>query len=74
MTNGELEKHQRGSNFEVIVFFLQFVPIVWYDVYFEKQNPPTYRPIGEMEGRVRETNIFLRMAQSINQSYNSYLF
>jgi hypothetical protein len=28
---------------------------------FEKKNSPTYRPIGEMEGRVRETNIFLRV-------------
>ena len=28
----------------------------------KKKNPPTYRPIGEMEGRVRETNIFLRVA------------
>ena len=27
-----------------------------------KKNPPTYWPIGEMEGRVRETNIFLRVA------------
>jgi hypothetical protein len=24
----------------------------------EKINPPTYRPIGEMEGRVWEMNIF----------------
>ena len=29
----------------------------------KKKTPPTYRPIGEMEGRVRETNIFLRVAQ-----------
>ena len=28
----------------------------------KKKNPPTYRPIGEMEGGVRETNIFLRVA------------
>ena len=28
----------------------------------KKKNPPTYRPIGEMEGWVRETNIFLRVA------------
>ena len=47
---------------EVIGFFLQFIPIVWYDVYLKKKNPPTYRPIGEMEGRVQETNIFLRVA------------
>ena len=34
-----------------------------FDVYFEKKkkNHPTYRPIGEMEGRMRETNIFLRV-------------
>ena len=28
----------------------------------KKKNSLTYRPIGEMEGRVRETNIFLRVA------------
>ena len=40
--------------------FLQFVSIVWYDVnILEKINPPTYRPIGEMESRVWEMNIFL---------------
>ena len=34
---------------------------------FEKKNnnPPTYRPIGEIEGRVWETNIFLRVALSL---------
>ena len=34
------------------------------EVYFEKKKkiPPTNRPIGEMEGRVREMNIFLRVA------------
>ena len=39
-------------------------PDLWMNaIYFEKKkNPPTYRPIGEMEGRVRETNIFLRVA------------
>jgi hypothetical protein len=40
-------------------------PDLWMNaVYFEeeKKNPPTYRPIGEMEGRVWETNIFLRVA------------
>ena len=32
-------------------------------LFWEKKiYPPTYRPIGEMEGRMRETNIFLRMA------------
>ena len=33
----------------------RFVNELW------KKNPPTYRPIDEMEGRVRETNIFLRV-------------
>ena len=34
--------------------------------YFEKKkNPPTYWTIGEMEGRVRETNIFLRVASPL---------
>ena len=28
----------------------------------KKKNCPTYRPIGEMEGKVRETNIFFRVA------------
>jgi hypothetical protein len=28
----------------------------------KKKNPPTNRPIGEMEGRVQEINIFLRVA------------
>ena len=28
----------------------------------KKKNLPTYWPIGEMKGRVRETNIFLRVA------------
>jgi hypothetical protein len=31
------------------------------DLWMNWKNPPTYRPIGEMEGRVRETNIFLRV-------------
>jgi hypothetical protein len=35
-------------------------------MYFEKKkNPPTYWTIGEMEGRVRETNIFLRVASPL---------
>jgi hypothetical protein len=33
----------------------------------KKKNAPTYRPIGEMEGRVRETNIFLRVALYLNK-------
>jgi hypothetical protein len=33
----------------------RFVNELWK----KKTNPPTYRPIGEMEGRVQETNIFL---------------
>ena len=36
-----------------------------------KKNPPTYRPIGEMEGRVREANIFLRVAQSLPLSWST---
>jgi hypothetical protein len=36
-----------------------------YLMNLEKKDPPTYRPIGEMEGRVRETNIFLRVALSV---------
>jgi hypothetical protein len=28
----------------------------------KKQKKPTYRPIGEMEDRVREANIFLMVA------------
>jgi hypothetical protein len=34
-------------------------PDMWMN-FEKKKNPPTYQPIGEMEGRVRETNIFLR--------------
>ena len=33
----------------------------------KKKNPPTYQPIGEMEGREQETNIFLRVALSRRQ-------
>jgi hypothetical protein len=36
-----------------------------------KKNSPTYRPIGEMEGRVREANIFLRVAQSLPLSWST---
>ena len=31
-------------------------------LFSKKKNPLTYRSIGEMEGRVRETNILLRVA------------
>ena len=31
-------------------------------LFWRGKNPPTYRPIGEMEGQVRETNIYLRVA------------
>ena len=37
----------------------RFVNELWKK---KKKYPPTHRPIGEMGGRVRETNIFLRMA------------
>ena len=30
--------------------------------YFGKENPPTYRSIGEIEGQIQETNIFLWVA------------
>jgi hypothetical protein len=30
--------------------------------YFWEENPPTYRPIGEIEGQIQETNIFLWVA------------
>ena len=30
-----------------------------------KKNPPTYQPIGEMEGQVQETNIFLKVTLNI---------
>ena len=30
--------------------------------YFGEENPPTYRPIGEIEGQIQETNIFLWVA------------
>ena len=51
----------------VIVFFffcsLFLLYFVWYMMsILKKKNPPTYRLIGEMEGRVRETNIFLMVA------------
>ena len=36
----------------------RFVNELWK----KKKKSPTHRPIGEMGGRVRETNIFLRMA------------
>ena len=38
----------------------------------KKTNPLTYRPIGEMEGRVRETNIFLRVALTEKLKSKSY--
>jgi len=34
----------------------------WSLGYLVEKNPLTYRPIGEMEGRVRKTNIFWRVA------------
>ena len=37
-------------------------PDLWMNFEKKKKNPPTYRPIGEMEGRMRETNMFLRVA------------
>ena len=50
----------------------RFVNELWKK---KKKNPPTYRPIGEMEGRVRETNIFLRVAPLEKQLIvRSYLF
>ena len=36
----------------------RFVNELWK----KKKNPSTYRPIGEMEGRVQEMNILLRVA------------
>jgi len=36
----------------------------WAILENKKNNPPTYRAIGEMEVRVRETKIFLRVALS----------
>ena len=41
-------------------------PDLWMN-FEKKKNPPAYRPVGEMEGRVQETNIFLRVAL---KSYN----
>jgi hypothetical protein len=38
---------------------------IWECTLKEKKNPPTYWTIGEMEGRVRETNIFLRVASPL---------
>jgi hypothetical protein len=29
---------------------------------FSRKNPPTYRPIAEIEGQIQETNIFLWVA------------
>ena len=37
-------------------------PDLWMNFEKKKKNPHTYRPIGEMEGRVQETNVFLRVA------------
>ena len=38
-------------------------PDLWMNsLFWKKKNPLIYQPIGEMEGRVREPNIFLRVA------------
>jgi hypothetical protein len=44
-------------------------PDLWMNFEKKNKNPPTYRPIGEMEGRVWKTNIFLRVALSYDNKY-----
>ena len=37
-------------------------PDLWMNFEKKKKKSSTYRPIGEMDGRVQETNLFLRVA------------
>lgn len=43
---------------------LIWCPNFW--IFFWEKNPPTYQPIGEMEGQVQETNRFVRVALVYN--------